>query len=115
MPKIPDCDRCQLYSRTPNLVCTIYAGGPATDECLDFAPNAGAIAEELPEPVGAGYYAGVLIPDTQQHLSKQEQLKLLDTHPLFTGRCPQFGYEMNEQNRSRSEWHCDRCGWIELK
>lgn len=111
MPKIPECDRCQRYSKNPHLVCAIHPIGPDSDSCLDFAPNAGAITQEIPEPVGASFYSGALVPNTQRHLSRQEQLELLDTHPLFTGMCPQCGYEMNEQNRSRSEWHCDRCGW----
>lgn len=86
---------------------------------LDFAPNAGAMAEgwsetiadEPPETVGASYYAGELVLNPQRHLSRQKQLELLETHPLFTGRCPKCGHELDEQNQSAFEWYCNRCGW----
>lgn len=63
MPKILDCDRCQRYSKNPQLVCAIHLMGPDSDFCLDFAPNADAIAEEFPEPGGASFFAGELVPN----------------------------------------------------
>lgn len=44
--------------------------------------------EELWEPEGASYYAGELILQPQQRWTQAEQLELLDTHPMFTGKCP---------------------------
>jgi len=111
MPKIPECDRCQRYSDNLHLACTIHPTGPDTGECLAFAPNADAMAsglseamaEELTEPVGASYYAGELVAGSHKRLSRQEQLKLLETHPLFTGQCPKCGHAVNKQNQFPSK------------
>lgn len=105
MPKIPDCDglrpaighRCQRYSFTPSLVCAVHPSGPDSEHCLDFAPNAGTVAEELWEPDGTmAYYAGVSIPESScSRLTREEQIELLETHPLFTCRCFQCGHKAN--------------------
>jgi len=114
MPKLPECDQCQLYSLTPHLVCAIHPSGPATDECWDFAPKAAAMitteAEDLWFP-GAASYGGELIPESHSRLTQEEQLELLETHPLFTGRCPQCRHELKELNHPSFEWQCDHCGW----
>jgi hypothetical protein len=39
MPKIPDCDRCLLYSHDPHLICAVHPNGVDGDRCLDFGPN----------------------------------------------------------------------------
>ena len=41
------------------------------------------------EPEGASYYNGELILQPRQLWTREEQMELLDTHPMFTGRCPQ--------------------------
>lgn len=44
--------------------------------------------ENLWEPEGASYYAGELILQPQVRWTREEQLDLLDTHPIFTGIYP---------------------------
>lgn len=68
--------------------------------------------EQLWEPAGASYYAGELIVQPRQRWTQQEQLQLLDTHPMFTGRCPQCGAEFERDYRSVVHWDCS-CGWMD--
>ncbi|WP_260445905.1 hypothetical protein [Nostoc sp. UCD121] len=88
MPKLSECDRCLLYSHDPHLVCVVHPAGPQGDSCLDFRLDPNAEAEELWQPEGASYYNGELILQPQQRLTQQQQLELIDWHPMFTGRCP---------------------------
>jgi hypothetical protein len=53
MPKIPECDRCLLYSHNPHLVCAVHPGGVDGNSCLDFREDPNAQAVELWEPEGA--------------------------------------------------------------
>jgi len=116
MPKLPDCDRCQRYSFTPHLICAIHPTGPDSAECWDFAPNAAtAIAsdeDELRFP-GAASYNGELIPESHSRLTREEQLELLATHPLFTGKCPQCGYMFSQKDLPVLRWDCQCCGWVD--
>jgi hypothetical protein len=89
MPKISECDRCRLYARNPYLVCAVHPAGPSTNTCIDFREDPDAETDELWEPEGASYYNGELILQPRQRWTPEQQLELLDTHPLFTGRCPQ--------------------------
>ena len=102
MPKIHQCDRCLLYSHNPHLVCVVHPAGPQEDSCLDFRENPNAEPVELWEPEGASYYNGELILQPQQRLTQQQQLELLDTYPMFTGKCPQCGYEFDRECDSLS-------------
>ncbi|MEG3941921.1 MULTISPECIES: hypothetical protein [unclassified Microcoleus] len=89
MPKLPECDRCLLFAHNPHLVCAVHPAGPNTNTCIDFRENPDAEPDELWEPEGASYYSGELILQPPQRWTLEQQLELLDTHPLFTGRCPQ--------------------------
>jgi len=117
MPKIPECYRCQLYSLTLHLVCAIHPSGPETDKCLDFAPNAtAAIANEDDDlwfPVEDSFYNGELIPESHNRLTREEQWELLETHPLFTGRCPQCVYTFSQEEPPAVHWDCPSCGWVD--
>lgn len=115
MPKIPNCDRCLLCLHDPHLVCAVHPAGPQGDSCLDFREDPNAQAEELWEPEGASYYNGELILQPQQRLTQQQQLELLDTHPMFTGKCPQCGYEFDRDWSARVHWDCpnSECGWMD--
>ncbi|MEA5578673.1 hypothetical protein [Anabaena sp. UHCC 0451] len=108
MPKISECNRCLFYSHNPHLVCAVHPHGVTGDSCLDFRedPN----AEELWQPEGATYYNGELILQPPQ-LTTEHQLELLETHPLFTGTCPQCGAFFNRDYVSRVHWDCDICNW----
>ncbi|MDJ0617042.1 MAG: hypothetical protein QNJ63_09900 [Calothrix sp. MO_192.B10] len=121
--KIPECDRCQFYSHDPHLVCAVHPSGPGGDSCLDFREDPSAEVEELWEPQGARYiddelviertyYNGEEIRQPPQQWSQEQQLWLLDNHPLFTGKCPQCGAAMNRDYTARVHWDCD-CGWMD--
>ena len=69
---------------------------------------------ELWEPEGASYYNGELILQPQQRWTQEEQLELLDTHPLFTGKCPQCGYQFERDYTACCvHWNCPECGWLD--
>lgn len=75
---------------------------------FDLGPD-----EELWQPEGAAYYAGELIVQPRQHLTPEEQLWLLDNHPLFTGKCPQCGYQFDRDYTARVHWDCPECSWMD--
>ncbi|MEH2447956.1 MAG: hypothetical protein V7K18_19930 [Nostoc sp.] len=62
---------------------------------------------------GYSYYNGELILQPQQGRTQQQQLELLDTHPLFTGKCPQCNYEFDRDWSARVHWDCPECGWMD--
>jgi len=88
--KIPECDRCLLYSHNPHIICAVH-------------------------PDGVTYYNGELILQPRQRWTLEEQLELLDWHPLFTGKCPQCGAEYERDYISRVHWDCpnSECGWMD--
>lgn len=139
MPKLPLCDRCLLCAREPFLVCAIHPYGPDGDTCLDFRPNPELenkhfvdflglgereddVAysnpyqqdpdEEQWEPIGASYYNGELILQLQQRWTREEQLELLDWHPMFTGRCPHCERPFPKYVKPPVHWDCE-CGWMD--
>jgi len=40
-------------------------------------------------------------------------LELLDTHPLFTGLCPQCEHPFPKYERPPVHWDCAECGWMD--
>ncbi len=140
--KLPLCDRCLFCAHDPHIVCAIHPSGTEGDTCLDFRPDPdlegkrfvdflGLGAQqrddepysnsfdlypdgELWEPEGASYYNGELILQPQQRWTQEEQLELLDTHPLFTGKCPQCGYQFERDYTACCvHWNCPECGWLD--
>lgn len=120
MAKLYYCDRCQLCAHSPDLVCGLYPEGVEGDNCLDFRPSFKPVAgvddplawysggEWSPDEIS--YYAGDLIfnPGRMHSPSVDEQNQLLDSHPLFTGRCPHC--EMPIQQTDPPRVHCD---WVD--
>ncbi|MGV2826807.1 hypothetical protein [Myxosarcina sp. GI1(2024)] len=87
--KIPDCNRCLLYAHNPHfLVCVIHSDGVDTKTCMDFRPNSNAEVAEQWSSEGYSWYEGELIPNRPSRYTQAEQLEILDTHPVFTGVCP---------------------------
>lgn len=113
MSKIPECDRCLLYAHNPHLICAVHPMGVSGDLCLDFRLNPNAEPEELWEPKGASYYNGELILQPRRRLTPEQQLELLDSHPLFTGTCPRCGQAFEKVNPPPVHWDCSECGWID--
>lgn len=69
--------------------------------------------EEQWEPEGASYYNGELIVQPQQRWTREEQMELLDTHPMFTGRCPQCERPFPRYEKPPVHWDCPQCGWVD--
>ncbi len=65
------------------------------------------------EPEGASYYNGELILQSRQRWTREQQLEILDTHPIFTGKCPECGYEFQRDYTARVHWDCPQCGWLD--
>ncbi len=107
MPKLPECSKCFLYAHDPHLVCAVHPEGVNDDSCLDFREDPNADPLELWEPEGARYidgelhikrtyYNGEEITQPPQLWIKEEKLELLDSHPMFTGFCPQCGHKFRQ-------------------
>ena len=114
MPKIPDCDRCQFYAHNPHLVCAVHPVG-VEGTCLDFTQNPNSLADENEQWSPEGYYwwEGELLPIRSPTLTPDEQLQILDSHPIFTGFCPKCGHEFDRDNLPLIHWDCPACGWID--
>jgi len=84
MPKIADCDHCQFYAHDPHLVCAVHPIG-IEGSCLDFRkdPNTLADEDEKWSPLGYYWWDGELLPIRPPTLTTEEQLAILDSHPLI--------------------------------
>ncbi|MBD1853379.1 hypothetical protein H6F87_26050 [Cyanobacteria bacterium FACHB-502] len=110
---LPQCSTCEFYTHNPHLRCTLHPLGLESEECLDFVaifplPE----PEEQWQPEGAAYYNGELVLQPRQQ-ALTEQLDLLDTHPLFTGRCPNCEMPIDSTHPVQVHWDCLNCGWID--
>jgi len=127
MPKIPQCERCRFNARDFNLLCAIRPTGPAGDTYPDFEVDPElkgrrfvdflglqrqAEADQW-EPEGASFYNGKLILQPRQRWTQEEQLQLLEVHPLFTGRCPECGARIERDYSARVHFDCSECGWMD--
>jgi hypothetical protein len=113
MPKIPDCDRCRFCNHSAHLICAVLPNGPDEDTCPYFSLDPDAPEQELWEPEGATYYNGELILQPKQYWTLEEQLELLDTHPVFTGSCPECRYQYSKIVPPKIYWDCPNCGWCD--
>jgi hypothetical protein len=110
--KIPECDRCLLYSHNPYLICAVHPSGVDGDRCLDFRPDPNAEIEERWSPQGYSWYGNELIRDRTSRYTQEEQLFILNTHPLFTGVCPECGYQFDRTNPP-VHYDCPECDFID--
>ncbi|MCM1985143.1 hypothetical protein [Lyngbya confervoides] len=105
--RIPQCDRCQYNAFSEYLVCALHPGGPDGAPCQDFEPWPAGLGEfpDLGYPeAGLEVHASAL-----SRLSLLEQLEQIESHPMFSGHCPQCGHKLG--HGPRLTWNCDRCGW----
>ena len=115
MGKIHLCDTCQFYSHDPHLVCAVHPYGVHSNDCIDYRRREDLIEEDEEQwcPTGYYWYDGELIPIEPQRLTNDERLQILDTHPLFTGVCPECGYQFPKENPPKVHWDCPACGWVD--
>lgn len=57
------------------------------------------------------YYNGEPTPQPRQHWTKEELLEIIDTHPMFTGRCPECEMPYPKDYRPPVHWDCPFCVW----
>ena len=119
-PYGPDDDTCSDFSPDPELEgkrFVDFAGllqqnaehfdsSESFSNPFDLEPE-----EDLWEPEGASYYAGKLILQPEQRWTREEQLELLGTHPIFTGRCPDCHRQFAQHEKPPVHWDCV-CGSI---
>lgn len=120
MRKLDICDRCHFCAHSPHLLCAIHPVGVTGETCLDYRPGTDddpvlAFYEPLEQwqPLGAVRYGDELVLDPVKKLTEAQQLELLNTHPLFTGRCPNCEKPMQQTESRRVHWDCEHCGWID--
>lgn len=83
----PECDRCLYNAHTPYLLCTVHPEG-VKENCLDFKPDPKVQDEDFWSPIGYSWYDGNLVANRPSRLTTEQQIEILDNHPLFTGVCP---------------------------
>lgn len=120
MAKLDICDHCRFCAHSPYLVCVIHPSGVESDRCLDYMPdveNDPALAFYEPldqwQPLGAVRYGDELVLDPVKKLTDAQRLALLDSHPLFTSRCPNCEMPLHEKRPQRVHWDCAHCGWVD--
>ena len=113
MPKIPDCNRCLLYTPEPHLVCGVHPHGVEGDSCMDFRPNPKIEPEEPWSPEGYSWYGNELIPNKASRYTTEQQIEMLDNHPFFTGVCPNCQHQFERTNTQIVHFDCPSCGWID--
>ena len=119
--KLDCCDRCDFYAHSLYMVCGVHPYGVKGDHCADFrlAPSAVTVPDaplawygDQWQPQGANYYGDELILEPVQQRSLKQRLDLLDTHPLFTGRCPNCERPIREI-AGQVHYDCGHCGWVD--
>ena len=120
MAKLDCCDRCEYFAHSLYMVCGVHPCGVEGDHCTDFSPAPAAVTvpddplawySDQWHPEGASYYGDELILEPVQGRSQDEQMELLDTHPLFTGRCPNCERPLIQTDPPRVHWDCEYCSW----
>jgi hypothetical protein len=119
--QLPECTSCRFYCGNPYLFCAVVPDGPEGETCPYFAPDLDTQETELWEPQGARYindepsYERITygVKQAPQRLTTEQQLYLLDNHPLFTGKCSECGHIFNRDYTVLIHFDCPECGWID--
>lgn len=112
MPKIPECDHCSFNAHNPHIVCAVHPNGVESEKSMDFRQDSNAKKEEQWSPQGYSWFDGELIPNRPSRYTLQEQLEILDTHPLFTDVCPKCRYEFDRDNLP-IHFDCPECEFVD--
>ena len=83
------------------------------ESCLDFKPDPKIQDGDFWSPFGYAWHDGELIRIQSPQLRQEEQLEILDSHPLFTGVCPQCGHSFDRAVPPLVHWDCPGCGWVD--
>lgn len=78
--------------------------------------NGELVIERVSEAQGQeerSFYNGEEIIQPRQRWTPEEQLQLLDWHPMFTGRCPHCERPFPKSDKPPVHWDCNECGWID--
>jgi hypothetical protein len=88
------------------MVCAIHPQGLAGGYCGDSKPDPN-LEEELWAPTGYrwGDDGDLVAIEKPIDLRKWQ---ILNTHPLFTGVCPECNYQFDPKSKN---WDCPQCGW----
>ncbi len=120
MDRLECCQYCDFYAHSPYMVCGVHPSGVDSNYCADFrtaSDEAVVLDDPLAwysewQPQGASYYGDELILEPLQWRSLEQQLKLLDSHPLFTGRCPKCERAIKVV-AIQIHYDCENCGWVD--
>lgn len=93
------------------MVCGVNPTGVEGKFCPDFEPDPDVAPIEPRKALGGGYYNGDWIPQPTSTLTIERQYALLDSHPLFTGRCPECETPIRQTDPPTIYWDCRHCGW----
>ncbi len=103
------------------MICGFHPAGVEGNHCVDFKaalPEA-VVRDDLLDwysdrwqPQGASYYGDELILEPFKGRSLEQRLELLDSHPLFTGRCPQCERGIKAIT-GQIHYDCENCGWVD--
>jgi hypothetical protein len=116
------CQRCEYFAHSPYVICGVHPYEVKGNRCPDFSLATRAIVasddplawyEDEWRPEGASYYGGELVLEPVQRLTLHQRLELIDTHPLFTGRCPQCERPIVVSKSEQVHWECENCDWTD--
>jgi hypothetical protein len=112
MNQLPECDRCLYNAHDPHILCAVHPVG-VEESCVDFKPDPNVQDDDFWSPLGYSWYNGELIRIESPRFTQEEQLEILDSHPLFTGVCPQCGDRFDRTVPPLVHWDCSGCGWVD--
>jgi hypothetical protein len=55
------------------------------------------------------------LPFLLARLSRTEQIRVIMTHPFFTGKCPHCKYRIPLAKAALGRCKCSGCGWSDLE
>jgi hypothetical protein len=106
-------------AHSPYMVCAINPKGVDGPSCPDYRSGT-STAQDQPldwfepwQPENASYYGDELVLSPVNRLTMRQRLELLNTHPLFTGRCPNCEQTLHQTDPLRIHWDCQHCGWTD--
>ena len=115
--KLPECQHCQFngrWSKTDRrsstyIVCAVHPGGAPEDYCIDFRPICNTQSRLKLTMEEYMFYGSDYIAIAPTRLTQSDRELILNTHPLYTGKCPQCNYQFPKDHHFNGE--CPVCNW----